>query len=77
MVRTFSKKDIPGGSAPWAMYRKSAITRAVKIDGPFICVGNNGEFSSCANGYLALMHDDTPYAIPTDEFEAIYEPIGS
>jgi hypothetical protein len=59
--------------ARWPAYRKHALTRAIKIAGPFFVDTIEGPLF-CEDGYLAIDARGYPYPIATDEFELIYEP---
>ena len=56
-------------------YQKRALTRAVRIDGPFEVTTSQGK-CTCDDGYLALGSDGWPYAIGVEEFEFVYVRIG-
>lgn len=66
----------PGGNA-WAEFRKKVNTRAIRIEGPFRVDTSESESEPfyCADGWLAIDARGYPYAIATDEFELIYEPV--
>ncbi len=55
-------------------YRKTAITRAMRIDGPFMVQTSEGSLT-CEDGYLAVDARGYPYPIAADEFTLIYEEI--
>lgn len=59
---------------PWALYRKTRITQARRIQGPFRVITREGAIE-CSDGYLALDSNDYPYPIAKDEFEKIYEEV--
>jgi len=69
----FSKDHLPGDPMRWPAYRKHAVTRATKIDGPFTVETSEGDLT-CQDGYLAMDARGYPYPIATDEFELIYRP---
>jgi hypothetical protein len=56
-------------------YRKTALTKAVRVDGPFVVESREGKLV-CEDGYLAIDAHGWPYPIARDEFEAIYEAAG-
>lgn len=72
---TYSADNV-GGLEPgtWPQYRKVALTRAVRIDGPFEVETSEGPLR-CQDGYLALDARGYPYPIAADEFELIYQPV--
>lgn len=59
----------------YSIYRKVALTKAVRIDGPFAVESREGTLV-CEDGYLAIDAHGHPYPIARDEFEAIYESTG-
>lgn len=60
-------------SVGWAFYRKTALVKAVLIDGPFTVETSEGPLV-CKEGYLAIDARGYPYPIAKDEFALIYEP---
>jgi hypothetical protein len=72
-TQVFNTGNLPEGG--WSTYRKTALTRAVRIDGPFVVETAEGSLR-CADGYLALDARGYPYPIATDEFHLIYEADG-
>ena len=72
MTPTYQRDDLPPAEQ-FASYRKRHLTRAVRIDGPFRVVTQEGELS-CQDGWLAVDSRGWPYPIADDEFRAIYEP---
>lgn len=73
--QTFSSWSLPEGfDENSRRYRKTALTRAMRIDGPFTVETSEGPLR-CADGYLAVDARGYPYPIATDEFELIYEPV--
>lgn len=79
---TLYGRDAAQDHRGWALYRKTALTRAKRITGPFRVVTRestgplNEPFEPfyCADGYLAIDSRGYPYAIAKAEFEAIYQP---
>jgi hypothetical protein len=71
-VSTHSTGSLPSDPATWPLWRKVALTRAMKIDGPFTVETSEGPLT-CAGGYLAIDARGYPYPIATDEFRLIYE----
>lgn len=68
----FDKDHLPDGE--WAEYRKHAITKAVRVEGPFVVNTSEGVLT-CQDGYLAIDARGYPYPIATEEFELIYQPV--
>jgi hypothetical protein len=57
--------------AEWPVWRKTALTRASRISGPFIVETSEGPLR-CADGWLAVDARGYPYPIAADEFDQIY-----
>jgi hypothetical protein len=57
----------------WPLYRKIALTHAIRVAGPFVVETSEGPLN-CEDGYLAVDARGYPYPIATAEFELIYEP---
>jgi hypothetical protein len=72
MHQTFSASELPGDPASWPSYRKTALTHALKIEGPFTVQTSEGSLT-CSDGYLAVDARGYPYPIATDEFDLIYQ----
>jgi hypothetical protein len=70
--QVFSVNSLPSHPGSWPTYRKTKLTYAVKISGPFTVETSEGPLT-CADGYLAVDARGYPYPIATDEFELIYE----
>ena len=70
-MQTFSTGKLPEGE--WKQYRKTALTRMVRIVGPFTVETSEGPLH-CADGFLAVDARGYPYPIAADEQELIYEP---
>lgn len=68
--QVFSRETVP--EYGYRRYRKTSITRAVRVDGPFTVETSEGPLR-CADGYLAIDARGYPYPIAADEFELIYE----
>lgn len=69
----FSKEQMPALFDQEAKtYRKTALTRALRIFGPFTVETSEGPLR-CEDGYLAVDARGYPYPIATDEFELIYK----
>lgn len=88
IVASFQSSEVPGcivrcdkgdGRAAavlhtdgWTLYRKKALTKAVRIEGPFVVQTSEGPLR-CEDGYLAVDARGYPYPIAVDEFALIYE----
>jgi len=59
-------------SSKWKVYQKKHLTKAVRMNKPFIVQTDEGELY-CKNGYLAEDSRGFPYPIDKKEFEFIYE----
>ncbi len=70
-MKAFDRDNLP--TEGWAEYRKTAITKAVRIEGPFEVATSEGDLR-CADGFLAIDARGYPYPIAADEFELIYTP---
>ena len=70
----YSKTDLPSDPQTWPLYRKTALTRMVRISGPFTVETSEGPLR-CEDGYLAMDARGYPYPIAADEQEKIYEPV--
>jgi hypothetical protein len=75
MEPVFSIEDLPSDPATWPKWRKTSVTSALKIDGPFSVDTSEGTLR-CEDGYLAVDARGYPYPIATDEFALIYEAVG-
>src|SRR6266487_4296986 len=58
--------------ATWPLYRKKVLTRALRVQGPFMVNTSEGPLR-CEDGWLAVDARGYPYPIAADEFELIYE----
>ena len=58
----------------WKEYQKIALTRMVKIDGPFTVATSEGPLH-CTDGFLAVDARGYPYPIATDEQVMIYREV--
>lgn len=56
----------------WQVYRKTALTAALRILGNFAVETSEG-LLTCKDGYLAVDARGYPYPIAADEFDLIYE----
>jgi hypothetical protein len=68
---TYTKDNLPLLNKPWKRFKKTAITSAVKIDGPFAVETSEGTLN-CTDGFLAIDARGYPYPIATEEFHKIY-----
>lgn len=68
----FSTENLPGDPADWDLFRKTALTRMKRIDGPFTVQTSEGPLR-CENGFLAMDARGYPYPIAVDEQVKIYE----
>lgn len=73
-MQTFSTQKLPGQNEKWKQYRKTSLTKAIKIDGPFTVVTSEGPLQ-CNDGFLAIDARGYPYPIASDEFALIYEEV--
>ncbi len=69
-MKQFSKDELPNPQ-DFNLYRKIALTQAVRIDGPFTVETREGTLS-CPDGWLAVDAHDWPYPIAAEEFDKIY-----
>jgi 2'-5' RNA ligase len=65
----YDRENLP--AAGWGTYRKTATTRAVRIQGPFSTVTREGEVST-DDGWLALDSAGWPYPIADAEMQTVY-----
>ncbi len=71
-MKKFSKDMLPvGWDGEWKKYRKTAVTSAMRINGPFEVQTAEGPLT-CDDGYLCLDSRGYPYPVAKDEFELIY-----
>lgn len=73
-MQTFSTENLPSKPIGWPLYRKTALTRALRIEGPFTVQTSEGPLH-CKNGYLAVDARGYPYPIAKDEFVKIYQEV--
>lgn len=71
-LRHYRIDNLDNLSLEFRTYRKTALTKAVRMDGPFAVESREGNLV-CEDGYLAVDAHGWPYPIARDEFEAIYE----
>lgn len=74
-VPLFNKDNLP--SEGWLEFRKIVNTKAIRVNGPFRVETSESENEPflCEDGYLAIDARGYPYAIATEEFDLIYEPV--
>ena len=73
---THVSKDMPPSRWDKAKtYQKVALTKAVKMDGPFIVDTSEGPLT-CEDGYCAMDARGYYYPIATEEFDKIYVEVG-
>ena len=68
----YDREHLPDG--PWCTYRKTALTKMVRIDGPFQVMTDEGPLT-CRDGFLAMDQRGYPYPLAADEQALIYEPV--
>lgn len=68
-MKIITKETIPDG--PYKTYRKIALTRAIRMDGPFRVDTREGPLT-CQDGYLCIDARGYPYPCDKEEFETIY-----
>ena len=71
MIPTYDTDNLPSDPAKWAEFRKHALTRMVRIDGPFVVDMPEGP-APCDDGWLAIDARGIPYPIAADEQSQIY-----
>ena len=72
-MTVYSQEHMPGDfEAASRLYRKVALTRMLRIDGPFTVLTFEGPLT-CDDGYLAMDARGYPYPIAADEHAKIYE----
>ncbi len=67
---TFNKDNVPP-EADFKSYRKHAVTKATRINGPFTVDTSEGTLT-CKDGYLCIDARGYPYPVATNEFDLIY-----
>jgi hypothetical protein len=79
-IPLFTKDSLPAdhqvpGEAAWGTFRKMALTRAIRIEGPFRVETTETENEPylCNDGWLAIDARGNPYPIADSEFVQIYE----
>jgi hypothetical protein len=68
----FVKDNLPG---EFHDFRKVAITRAMRINGPFTVTTIDGNVCECADGWLAIDENGYPYPIDHSTFIISYIPV--
>lgn len=73
MMREYAVDNLPETfDSEAGRFRKVALTRAMRIDGPFVVQTAEGPLR-CEDGWLAVDARGFPYPIAADEFALIYE----
>ncbi len=72
MSQEFSRESLPSDPESWPLYRKTALTHALRVDGEFTVQTSEGPLR-CADGYLCTDARGYPYPVAADEFALIYE----
>jgi hypothetical protein len=73
-MKTYVRYDITFPQLNFKGYRKTTVTQAARMDGPFRVLTAEGPLE-CKDGYLAIDSRGYPYPIDREEFEAIYEEV--
>ena len=68
----YGTDSLPSDPTTWPEFRKHALTRMVRIDGPFVVDMPEGP-APCDDGWLAIDARGIPYPIAADEHRQIYE----
>jgi hypothetical protein len=68
----YTRATLP--SEGWATYRKRSLTRARRVEGPFLVETPQGPLR-CQDGWLALDANGDPYPIAADVFDATYRAV--
>lgn len=71
-IPTYDREHLPEGE--WGTYRKTALTRMIRIAGPFRVMTDEGPLV-CRDGFLAMDKRGNPYPIAADEQVLTYEPV--
>jgi uncharacterized protein YegP (UPF0339 family) len=66
----------PHAHPAFAQFRKTPLTLAARMDGPFAVQTSEG-LLTCQDGWLAIDQRGWPYPIDADEFDLIYERVHS
>jgi hypothetical protein len=73
--QVFDLGNLPSDPRSWPLYRKTALTHAIRISGSFTVQTSEGPLH-CADGFLAIDARGYPYPIAAGEMELIYVPAG-
>lgn len=69
----FTKDNLPDDeTADWGTFRKTHLTKMVRIEGPFEVETKEGKLS-CPDGYLAIDAEGWPYPISAADHAQMYE----
>lgn len=71
-MKTYSTENLPSDPETWDLWRKTALTRMIRIEGPFTVQTSEGPLR-CEDGFLAVDARGYPYPIAADEQIKIYE----
>jgi hypothetical protein len=73
----YSREHLPMPVEAMDLHRKTVLTRATMVDGPFTVHTREGAYTvpSGWRGFLAVDTDGHPYPIAVDEYHATYEPV--
>ncbi len=69
----FDTRHLPSDPSTWPQFRKVALTRALRVQGPFTVETSEGPLR-CEDGYLCMDSRGYPYPVALDEFQSIYVP---
>jgi len=72
--QVYDRESLPSDPDTWQAFRKHAVTRAVRIQGPFTVQTSEGPLH-CEDGWLALDARGFPYPIAAQEFTLIYSAV--
>lgn len=72
-MKEFDKDNVKD-IGDWKLYRKTALTHATRVDGPFVVMTSEVPIR-CEDGYLAIDARGYPYPIAKNEFELIYKEV--
>ncbi len=75
MMEDFSKDNLPSDPSTWDLWRKKVLTKATRINGPFVVRTSEGPLE-CKDGWLCVDARGYPYPVADNEFRLIYEPAG-
>jgi hypothetical protein len=78
-VKRFTKDQLPVAVEEMGLHRKIALTPMVMVDGPFVVVTQEGEYTLPEDwrGFVAVDKAGHPYPIALVEYHETYEPVGT